>query len=228
MEINDDKKSVNPVETSTLPVPQPINNQRRNFLIILSVLFLLIVVGIGAYYLGTQDNRQITSIQNTPIPTNAVSNTPTQAQEAELKTFTSTPLRFTVKYPSEWITIEQTDEVYFSPKRDTANKDGGLVMVRVENVKEDMTLDSYIDNNICHAGTDCNLAKDAESITVSGIPGKKFLSPGPVPSNTVVVMEGNKVYILRLALDKSFEEMYTTSEKEKIFNRMVSSFITTN
>ncbi len=228
MEINNDNKSVNPVETSTLPVPQPRNNQRRNFLIILSVLFLLIVVGVGAYYLGTQNNRQITSTQNAPIPTNAVSSTPTQAQEAELKTFTSTPLRFTIKYPSEWITIEQTDAVYFSPKGDNANMDWGLVMVSVENVKEDMTLDNYIDNNVCDTGTDCNLAKDAESITVSGIPGKKFLSPGPVPSDTVVVMKGDKMYILRLALDKSFEEIYTTSEKEKIFNRMVSSFITTN
>lgn len=230
METNNTNKPVNsPSIPAQSPIlKHPVINQRGNLPIILAVLVLLLVVGSGAYYLGTQKSKQTTSTQDTPIPTNTASNTPTQTNEAELKTYTSTPLGFTIKYPSEWITNELTNSVSFRPPGDIANKDWGLVAVIVEN-KKDMTLDSYINERLCHSPGDCASAQNAESITISGLQGKKVVNPpAPVPSQIVVVIKGDKVYTLNVTLDKSFEEMYSISEKEQIFNEMLSSFTFTN
>lgn len=57
MEENNPNQPVNPPETpiQDQSVSSPVNNQRGFFPIILGVLVLLIVVGGGAYYLGTQN-----------------------------------------------------------------------------------------------------------------------------------------------------------------------------
>lgn len=72
MEMNSAKQPANPAGTPTEPAQHPVNSQRGNFLIILGILVLLLIVGGGTYYLGTQNGKTppITQ-QNTPSPTTA-------------------------------------------------------------------------------------------------------------------------------------------------------------
>lgn len=73
------------------------NNQRGFFPIILGVLVLLVVVGAGAYYLGTQDNNLLP----TATPQN---NTKTDPMEKPLttaswNTYSSQNYGFSIEYP---------------------------------------------------------------------------------------------------------------------------------
>ena len=65
--MNNLNQPVNPPETSAAPVSNPVNNQRGLLPIILGVLFLLVVVGGGAYYLGMQNSK--TTPTKAPTPT---------------------------------------------------------------------------------------------------------------------------------------------------------------
>jgi len=63
--------SEDPIQSQ--PIPNAVNNQKSNFPIILGILLLLIVVAIGAYYLGAQNNKQPSqqpqAINSIPVPT---------------------------------------------------------------------------------------------------------------------------------------------------------------
>lgn len=85
MEINKPNQPVNPPETPTQPVLNPVNNKKSFFPIILGVLLLFVLVGGGAYYLGKQNSRtnQASNINTKP--------TPTQIFISSLPTITSAP-----------------------------------------------------------------------------------------------------------------------------------------
>lgn len=112
MESNASQPINNP-ETPAQSVTPPVNNQRSNFPIILGVLALLLVVGGGAYYLGTQNNRSAPQTQNiyaqpTINPKNNPTDWPVTTQstqsdeQADWKTFTSKICNFNLKTPLTW------------------------------------------------------------------------------------------------------------------------------
>src|SRR5689334_5143254 len=74
-------------------------NQKGNFLIPLGIIFVILVVGIGAYYLGTKQNQSITQdgqkIITSPTPT--IQYTPTTS---EWKTYKNEKWGVSIKYPS--------------------------------------------------------------------------------------------------------------------------------
>lgn len=129
MEVNNPNQPVNLNETSVHHVSNPVNNQRGNFPIILGVLILLLIVGGGAYYLGTRNNktiiRQDSNIQPTINPQNTVVNssgipvvtqTPSDTETANWKTYINEKVKFSLKYPSTW-----------TEKGPVANNDSTLV-----------------------------------------------------------------------------------------------------
>jgi hypothetical protein len=118
MEMNNANQQVSAPATPNQNIVRehPVKNQRGNFPIILGVFVLLLVVGSGAYYLGTQNNNsknsnslttnpQTTSeLTTTPVtptvnPTNDVSQ-PTQKPASSNKSIT---------IPSNWKQFTATD-----------------------------------------------------------------------------------------------------------------------
>lgn len=108
MELDKANQPVNPSETfvQTPNTEYHVNNQRGTFLVILSLLVLLLVVGV--YYLGAQSNNSQTLQVANPSPTASqqvdVVTSPTTTPSItnnvnEWKTHTNTLHKYTVKYP---------------------------------------------------------------------------------------------------------------------------------
>lgn len=116
--MNNTNQLLNPVEPLTQQVQHPVNNQRRNLPIILGVLVLLFVVGVGAYYLGTKQNKPLASnITSTPTPTeNAISqvtpiptSTSNSVKEYKARYFNVTDNFWeNIKYPTELTQIVES------------------------------------------------------------------------------------------------------------------------
>lgn len=99
------------------PVPQtsmPNEKLKSKLPVILVVLLILLFVGSGAYYLGSQKNNSNqanqyvqqpspTSSENQPTSVPADSPTPPTSIPATWKTFTSKTEGFTIRYPDNWI-----------------------------------------------------------------------------------------------------------------------------
>lgn len=93
----------------------PITNQRGNLLLIIGVVIL--VIGASAYYLGVNKDKSFTNVNNqqpqisptiqsfpTDLPTISTNDT------INWKTFTTSGINtgLTLKYPSNWVTSENT------------------------------------------------------------------------------------------------------------------------
>lgn len=109
MEENNSNQSANLSESpaQTQPVSNPINNQKGFFPIILGVSILLIVVGGGAYYLGTQNSGKTTQPQNSNAqsatnPTSSpVVTQPSQVDKTSgWESYISVKHGYEIKYPN--------------------------------------------------------------------------------------------------------------------------------
>lgn len=149
MEENNPNQSINSYETS-IP-PQPVSNLIKNkkgfFPIILGVLVLLVIVGGGAYYLGTQNKSTKQSTINTPSPTistqqNNVATSPAYSNgsvSTNWKTYKNTKYGYTVRYPP---TIDIT----------SSNPDGKVEQVKtleMKPVSSDEKVPVETANSIC-------------------------------------------------------------------------------
>lgn len=96
------------------PIPTPVNTQKSLLPIILGGVVLLVAVGVGAYYLGTQNSKvnpqaQNISPQPTTNPQNTIMTSPTDIpvttqppqtnQIAGWNTYTSQAYGFSIQYP---------------------------------------------------------------------------------------------------------------------------------
>lgn len=144
MELNTSTQSVNPSEIPAQPQPiqpPPVNNQKGFLPIILGIFVLLLVVGGGAYYLGTQNSRtapqaQNTNTQPTTNPQNNTATDPTDApittqspqsdETAGWKTYSSSILSF--KYPAT-LNLEEREKNYIVLLSDANNPQSVLVSI---------------------------------------------------------------------------------------------------
>lgn len=93
-------KSQNPIETpvSSTPPTNPIRNDKSNFIILIGVILIILVIGVGGYYLATKSGNVNTNLSQTP--TNS-------AQTANWRTYTNTYYNFKLDIPSDWKVEEQ-------------------------------------------------------------------------------------------------------------------------
>ncbi|MDA1079851.1 MAG: hypothetical protein O2840_04160 [bacterium] len=121
MEIDDPTHSVTPSEIPVQPLstqPSPVNYQKNFLPIIFGVMVLILVVGSGAYYLGTQQNNsstnnnfpstipQDTMESTTADQTSPLVNPTSNINQSAQKTETSGE---TVVIPSNWKQFTATD-----------------------------------------------------------------------------------------------------------------------
>ncbi len=99
-EMNNPNQPVNSSQTTieSQSISNPANYQKGFFPVILGVLVLLLAVGGGVYYLGTQKNQ---TTGQTTAPTNPIS-TPSVSNEStnDWKTLTNARFGYLFKYPS--------------------------------------------------------------------------------------------------------------------------------
>lgn len=115
METNSDNQQPQP-NLSSPQIPSSLNpspNQKGNFLIPITLIFLILVIGIGAYYLGTQKSRTLVNDQQSQL-------TPSLTQPASInnviddwnvlttedwKSYYNNDLKFSIKYPKDWFLV---------------------------------------------------------------------------------------------------------------------------
>lgn len=114
MDVNESNQPTYPIETPTQPIQTPVKSQKSRYLMIVAVLFLLIALTGGAYYLGTQNNKTTSQPQSmntepTKTPQDSQVTRPTDIPVAtetpkvniniDWNTYSSTKLEFSIKYP---------------------------------------------------------------------------------------------------------------------------------
>lgn len=242
----------NPIETPVQQQPQPmaslLMSQRGFFPLIFGVLVLLVVIAGGAYYLGTQNNRSDSQLQNTnnQPTTNSQNETVTNpavvpstanpqfSETTNWKTYTSTKANYSFKYPTEWslinvppsqgcdVCVEQID---FTPKYNPNSGDATISVILIFREDRIKTLDDYVNIHVKGDSSIVNLkyttigGEKAVSYTLSGgIP--------PLPVIEYVVVKNGMYYIIRL--DDSIETNKDKEQNLALFNEMLSTFSFTN
>lgn len=168
MDANDTNQSVNPSE-APVQAMQPINNQRGNFPIILGVLVLLLIVGGGAYYLGTPRNQSNSQNPQRLIPSPATQSTPIREGSFE------------------------TSQIVFEKDIPSSNKK--LIVFNTKNNIEGFDSELYVtDSNY-----DRQSAKKADVKLVSIANYEAFISPSTTKSYVVLntsLGDGQEFYIV--------------------------------
>lgn len=148
MEIdNNQKTNPNSVPPEILPNQSIVNNQRGNVPIIIGVVLVLLIVGGGAYYLGTQKSQnssQNTPQQTVPFPISTVTNdtqsdtsksNPTQTPISNKKTYTNQSKGFSFEFPNTWqlntITVAKGQQSREDGKYDISADDGEVEIVKL-------------------------------------------------------------------------------------------------
>lgn len=117
-------------------VNKPINfyqifeyNQKGNFEIVLGVLFLLLIVVAGTYYLMSQKNSFNQINQNIKQPNS--NQIITSNNSSDWKTFTSKLAGVTVNYPTTWVTPENEfiSEKMFVPGEQDRSKTYNIIEI---------------------------------------------------------------------------------------------------
>jgi len=216
--MNNTNPPVNSTEIPTQSTPHPVNNQRGFFPIILGVLMLLVVIGGGAYYLGTQNSSTTPQTQNTNAlpatnpqnntvtnPTDApvATQTPQTNQVTDWNTYTSQANGFSIQYPKTIAKYQGQWEYKEFPSTD------GSVWVgfRPSSVREDYIWGVNIYDNktveqvIKEQGQQFNDRKESrKNLTLNGNPALLVtVTTNQYPdwiSKTIIVEKNGKVYAI--------------------------------
>lgn len=212
-------------------ISTPTQTQQRNnkLSLIIGLTLFVFVVAILAIYIAFIKGNPQTKISTQATPTTTIT------QNAEWQTFTNQELNFSVDYPNNWQTKEFTRDFAFIGKSngvafrpvdpEIVNENWGLVTVEVEDNPKNLTVDDFINNYLCDSPGVCASADKAALVTVSGVQGKKVVNPpAPVPSQIVVLINKGKIFTIVVTLDRSVEELYSTQQKEEIYNKILNSF----
>jgi len=182
--------NTNQPETPVQPISNPVHNQKGFFPIILGVLVLLLVVGGGAYYLGTQNSRTINQTSQQPAPSIGNStNTPmvTNIPNNNWKTYTSGNLTF--NYPESFsIKSDSNNKVIFIQSEEPFK---GLPFLEVSindtlsyrKLRQCKVQPNYYEND----EGDCYVQFEKKQI--NKINGYKYLFIPKGASNSIVVFE---------------------------------------
>lgn len=114
MEPNNPTQESIPNQSIRLLNPEKTVKQKRFFLPIIGVVFLLVVIGAGAYYLSTakSSNKTVTESLTPTSSTQPTTTTQAQGGTTNWKTYTHPTFNFTMKYSPELKMLEGNPNSY--------------------------------------------------------------------------------------------------------------------
>lgn len=209
------------------PIHKNLLNQKGSFILILGVVIILVVLGVGGYFLTKNKNSNSNQYISQPTPT---STQPTSLNEtANWKTYTfervnSSVPKFQIKYPPNWdyreISAGDPLHLYFYtssigklPRQvsDTGPADDPLLPHPLKAPIEIQVSIGWVDRCPC------------ENIVIAGLPAKKIMLEY---WEIIELVNGEYVLsIMRELKDNPNVDNSLSTEKEiEIFNNMVSTF----
>jgi hypothetical protein len=143
-----------PSEPISEPAPQPANlippeTKKSKGPILFLLLFFILILGMGGYYVYQKYLTQKTLPVPTPMPTAALTPKPTPVPTEDptvgWKTYTNNTALYSFKYPSIWNLLDLTKgaqvEIYYQP--DKTKSVGELLIEKID--KEPSDIAKYID-----------------------------------------------------------------------------------
>lgn len=228
-----------PEETPQVQTSQPPNQAKaaadsKKFILIAGIIIILLILGFIFY---TSFNKSPASKEKTTTSTStssATASTPTTPTDetANWKTYASTPAKFTVKYPSDWVYTDYTSNnlcsengVFFAPNAGLLGKCasgfGGLISVSQTQPPD--TLDTVASQ---YSATDYTDFKK-ENTTVGGKTAVRISGISQMASE-IADTTGTRIiiYIIGLsdrALILSYNQSKTWADYSAAFEQMVKS-----
>ncbi len=199
---------VNPVQPTQQATSGQTIVQRGLLLPVIVVALLLLIVGVGAYYLG----RRTQSVpQQSTTPQVAVTSPTIPDSTANWQTYTNQKYNFAIKYPSDWKYIEvpnnkyqtQYDGVWLLPKSSTPplpNSDGLTVPIALQLSTTDPSINpQFIDNY------------KSESYLIGILQGKRITGTSKAGmAIDEIVIKANTFYIDAKTHGANFDQILST------------------
>lgn len=222
--MDNENQQVNQTPVTSPSTPQSLSQSPKSKLpLILGCILILLLVGGGAYYLGTKKSSEQTLTINKPSPASnqqinviTPSISPASVDMTDWKTYTDSKQMYSIKYPSDW---------HIFP-----NVIGGIVpgydgTVINSASKLEPHGETLAENG--QAGIAINIAgiDKSESESIIDYVKKKFSSPDTKnPSYSTVEMNGNSglKYIRSANEPDSGQPIYYISNKNKVYTVNVS------
>jgi len=204
---------------------RPVNNKKSIVPIIFGVLVLILIVGSGAYYLGTQNTRiidvnQINYSQPTANPENNTAINPVDVSTANWKSYSNNVFGLSFKYPSAFTVSDKLPTV----KSAVIGASSNLVL---EDKLKNMTLSVWVNPD----GFGPFFAdKVYEEVSYSDSKGIYVVRETTIPKNedsipgttTIMTRQDLQVSGHNLFLVFTYDE--NDIDGEKVFKDMLSTF----
>lgn len=239
------QQTASPVQNTPpeLIVNSSISNQKGFVPMVISVVFLLIVVAGGAYYLGIQNGKSSVNQQsrNTVNPTTSLPS-PTSALNVDYKTHTNQKMGLTIKYPERLYVKDFGTFVAFTsePYPDTEGpRPSDMIEITLEGSYMSTQFDALYKADIgddvpeAHNAVDVKITKlknlkfgkyDAVEYILDGtIPPKSGLGRGPVGYGHYVLIKKSDQELINL--HNISMDVAKTQSRDPIFNEMVGSLV---
>lgn len=217
--------------TEDQPTLNHLSNKKGSLLIPIAIVFMVLVVGVGAYFFGIKRNQsssQYSQQASTPstTPSTSVSPSPLSDETATWQTYTDEKLKLSIKYPNDIVII-----------RSFADAEGGVVFARAKESKEDFrsitTLDIYLRGEVgttpeqalkseCPTRVGEGCQEKFEAVTINNAVGIRTLGPNyPNENNYYLTSQSGNSKVVRLLL---FPKSNNPNEDLGQFKKMLQTF----
>lgn len=198
-----------PQPTDTSNSPKSNNANRPGIVIIAVVLFVVLIIGIGAYLFWSQ--RKQSSGQTAPMASPTVTQN-TAVKIADWNTFKHPSGSYTFQYPKE-VEIKEGSTVvtgYF-PNKDASNNRGYFDVEKVTSNIYNRPLDKYVKDYIA-------AASKSEQVTINGLSAWRLKDRFGDSSEQVFIKNGDEIYEIR------FYNYGPLEQNAKTFDTILTTF----
>lgn len=241
MEVENAGEQLQPAQSpeQNPPVVNPPSHKPGNLLIPTGVVIAILVVGFGAYYLGTQRNQSITQPQqiiSKPTTTPSVaqaSPTSSPTSDSNLKSYTHPTANYSFSYPSNWklefqqpvaglendlqldLTIKSPDYALTTEGIEYLEKGVEVVIYRSK------TNETSIDNKF---ETDRFAGQIASSKTSTTVNGQKAIqydySYESTQATDIIFIKNGVYYLVKL----KYADMQAKNQNSPLYSNLLKSF----
>lgn len=230
------QQSVPPQPIPQQEIPQATSGFPKMAMVIIGLVILILLVGVGAYYLGTNKNKSVPQTvytQPTSSPSHSVSPTPSPTpidETANWKTYSSNG--YLIKYPPTWSInhgvytnnnvdiYNPTNMVYQSRGNGSPPKEYyPTQFVGIFSINSSQTPKEYV-NTIISEWKNDKIQIDyinAKDYILNGLPSEIYTEPGEGGRGRLVVVSNGKQLV---ELNISSE----SPELDKDINQILSTF----
>jgi hypothetical protein len=117
----------------------------------------------------------------------------------DMKKYTNDVYNFQISIPAGWNASPGQNNIVFGPNKIiNEHEDSRSLLIQVFTSAKD--IDAFIEKDLCGGYGECPSLKNTQTITVSGVPAKRFTNTSIVaPQEQVVIAKQNSIFVIGVA-----------------------------